>query len=51
MNFGHGVGHGVGYFLCVHEGPIGISPYRNQELVEGHVVSDGKLYFFKLRNG
>lgn len=21
LNFGHGTGHGVGFFLCVHEGP------------------------------
>ena len=26
MNYGHGTGHGVGYFLNVHEGPCGISP-------------------------
>jgi len=26
INFGHGTGHGVGYYLCVHEGPQGISP-------------------------
>lgn len=26
INFGHGTGHGVGYFLNVHEGPQGISP-------------------------
>lgn len=26
MNFGHGTGHGVGFFLCVHEGPARISP-------------------------
>ncbi len=25
INFGHGTGHGVGYFLCVHEGPQSIS--------------------------
>lgn len=25
-DFGHGTGHGVGYFLAVHEGPQGISP-------------------------
>ncbi len=25
-NFGHGVGHGVGFFLNVHEGPQGFSP-------------------------
>ncbi len=26
LNFGHGTGHGVGYFLNVHEGPQGIGP-------------------------
>ena len=26
LNFGHGTGHGVGYFLNVHEPPQGISP-------------------------
>jgi len=25
LNYGHGTGHGVGYFLNVHEGPHGIS--------------------------
>jgi Xaa-Pro aminopeptidase len=25
-NYGHGTGHGVGYFLNVHEGPHGFSP-------------------------
>jgi Xaa-Pro aminopeptidase len=27
MDFGHGTGHGVGFFLCVHEGPARISPH------------------------
>ncbi len=27
MTFGHGTGHGVGFFLCVHEGPARISPH------------------------
>ncbi|MBT9145843.1 MAG: Aminopeptidase [candidate division WS2 bacterium] len=26
LNYGHGTGHGVGFFLNVHEGPQGISP-------------------------
>jgi Xaa-Pro aminopeptidase len=25
-DFGHGTGHGIGYFLNVHEGPQGLSP-------------------------
>ncbi|TGZ66514.1 hypothetical protein CRM22_005305 [Opisthorchis felineus] len=27
-NFAHGTGHGVGAFLCVHEGPVGLSGSR-----------------------
>ncbi len=26
LNYGHGTGHGIGFFLNVHEGPHGISP-------------------------
>lgn len=29
LNFGHGTGHGVGFFLNVHEGPQGFSPVPN----------------------
>jgi Xaa-Pro aminopeptidase len=29
MDYGHGTGHGVGYFLNVHEGPHGIRPPVN----------------------
>ncbi len=28
LDFGHGTGHGVGYFLNVHEGPQSISQGR-----------------------
>jgi Xaa-Pro aminopeptidase len=27
VDYGHGTGHGVGYFLNVHEGPHGITPH------------------------
>jgi Xaa-Pro aminopeptidase len=30
-DYGHGTGHGVGYFLNVHEGPQVISPYASVE--------------------
>jgi Xaa-Pro aminopeptidase len=30
-DFGHGTGHGVGYFLNVHEGPHGITPHLAPE--------------------
>ncbi|KAF8561869.1 hypothetical protein P879_09128 [Paragonimus westermani] len=31
-DFAHGTGHGVGAFLCVHEGPIGLSGSRVGDL-------------------
>ncbi len=41
LNYGHGTGHGVGYFLCVHEGPQGIRPDTNKtELKEGMIISN-----------
>lgn len=40
-NFGHGTGHGVGYFLNVHEGPQSIRPDLNgQEILPGMVTSN-----------
>jgi Xaa-Pro aminopeptidase len=33
LDFGHGTGHGVGYFLNVHEGPHGITPHLAPEPV------------------
>ena len=40
-NFGHGTGHGVGYYLCVHEGPQSIRyQYNPQPLVPGMLTSN-----------
>jgi len=40
-DFGHGTGHGVGYYLCVHEGPQSIRyQYNPQALFPGMVTSD-----------
>ncbi len=40
-NFGHGTGHGVGYFLNVHEGPQSIRPdLKDQEILPGMVTSN-----------
>jgi len=40
-NFGHGTGHGVGFFLGVHEGPQDIRQNFNaQPLLPGMIVSD-----------
>ncbi len=44
MNYGHGTGHGVGYFLNVHEGPQGISPVASPsstyQLKPGMLISN-----------
>lgn len=40
-NYGHGTGHGLGYFLNVHEGPCAISSkYNKIPLKEGMVLSN-----------
>ena len=40
-NFGHGTGHGVGFFLGVHEGPQDIRQnFNRQALLPGMIVSD-----------
>lgn len=41
MNYGHGTGHGVGFFLNVHEGPHRISQSPNDVVLKpGMVVSN-----------
>lgn len=49
MNYGHGTGHGVGYFLNVHEGPQGIGPVANGRsrvaLEPGMVISNEPGYY------
>ena len=40
-NFGHGTGHGIGYYLCVHEGLQSIRyQYNPQPLLPGMVTSN-----------
>jgi len=42
MDYGHGTGHGVGYFLNVHEGPQSISkaiPDANMAMQPGMITS------------
>lgn len=40
-NFGHGTGHGIGFFLNVHEGPQSIrQELKDQVIVPGMVTSD-----------
>ena len=40
-NFGHGTGHGVGFFLNVHEGPQDVrQKFNTQPLLPGMILSD-----------
>ncbi|CAE6418639.1 unnamed protein product [Rhizoctonia solani] len=44
----HGTGHGVGHYLCVHEGPQGIGTriaYNDTKLKEGMVLSNEPGYY------
>ncbi len=49
LNYGHGTGHGVGYFLNVHEGPQGIAPLaspRSRTALEpGMIISNEPGYY------
>ena len=45
LTYEHGTGHGVGYFLNVHEGPHAISKGNNVKLKEGMIVSNEPGYY------
>jgi Xaa-Pro aminopeptidase len=45
LTYNHGTGHGVGAFLSVHEGPIGISPRYTLPLEPGMILSDEPGYY------
>ena len=47
LDFAHGTGHGVGYFLNVHEGPHAISRNNKINLKEGMIVSNEPGYYKK----
>tara|TARA_Y100000590_G_scaffold112056_1_gene127769 strand:+ start:4694 stop:6418 length:1725 start_codon:yes stop_codon:yes gene_type:complete len=45
LNYAHGTGHGVGYFLNVHEGPQAISKFNQVKLEEGMILSNEPGYY------
>ncbi len=47
LDYLHGTGHGVGYFLNVHEGPQAISKNNKIKFQEGMVVSNEPGYYEK----
>tara|TARA_Y100000591_G_scaffold272883_1_gene248584 strand:- start:10115 stop:11833 length:1719 start_codon:yes stop_codon:yes gene_type:complete len=51
LDYSHGTGHGVGYFLNVHEGPQAISKNNSITFKEGMVVSNEPGYYEKNKFG
>ena len=51
LDYPHGTGHGVGYFLNVHEGPIAISKGYKIKLKPGHVISNEPGFYKKGKFG
>jgi len=45
LDYSHGTGHGVGYFLNVHEGPHSITKKNNVKFSEGVIVSNEPGYY------
>ena len=45
LDYSHGTGHGVGFFLNVHEGPQGISKFNKTPLKKGMIVSNEPGYY------
>ena len=45
LDYKHGTGHGVGYFLNVHEGPQAISKNNKVNFKEGMIVSNEPGYY------
>jgi Xaa-Pro aminopeptidase len=48
LNYGHGTGHGVGYFLNVHEGPMSIRQEFNDRVIEAGMVLSNEPAFYRL---
>ncbi len=51
LDYNHGTGHGVGFFLNVHEGPQAISKYNSVNLQKGMILSNEPGYYKKDKFG
>ncbi len=51
LNYDHGTGHGVGFFLNVHEGPQAISKFNKIKFQEGMILSNEPGYYKKNKFG
>ena len=51
LDYQHGTGHGVGFFLNVHEGPQAISKFNKIKIQEGMILSNEPGYYKKGKFG
>ena len=51
LDYAHGTGHGVGFFLNVHEGPQSISKMNKIKIKEGMILSNEPGYYKKNKFG
>ena len=51
LDYAHGTGHGVGFFLNVHEGPQSISKINKIKIKEGMILSNEPGYYKKNKFG
>jgi Xaa-Pro aminopeptidase len=51
LDYAHGTGHGVGFFLNVHEGPQSISKHNNVKIEKGMILSNEPGYYKKNHYG
>ena len=51
LDYAHGTGHGVGFFLNVHEGPQAISKYNKHKLHKGMILSNEPGFYLKNKYG
>tara|TARA_B100000780_G_scaffold75816_1_gene51048 strand:+ start:100 stop:1797 length:1698 start_codon:yes stop_codon:yes gene_type:complete len=47
LDYAHGTGHGVGFFLNVHEGPQSISKYNSIKITKGMILSNEPGFYKK----
>ena len=47
LDYAHGTGHGVGFFLNVHEGPQSISKYNSIKIENGMILSNEPGFYKK----
>ncbi len=47
LDYAHGTGHGVGFFLNVHEGPQSISKYNSIKIQKGMILSNEPGFYKK----